>query len=127
MPNRAERRKTERKKKALAKAFTFLNKTEEKRIWFEEGFSACRKACYASFAMAMKKHRIDTDELVDILRELDESVMFYAGEQELIDQAFEETGLLLNFEEIFSQDRIMKKEEPNAKDDSGDAGMAEDA
>lgn len=126
MPNRAQRRKTERKKKALAKAFTFLNKTEEKRVWFEEGFSACRKACYAAFAMALKKTGTDTDQLVDILRSLDESVMFYAGEEELIQQAFDETGVELNFEEIFPQDRIMKKEAADAQDDSGDAGMAED-
>jgi len=122
LPNRAERRKTERKKKALAKAFTFLNKTEEKRVWFEEGFYACRKACYASFAMALKRTGINTDQLVDILRSLDEAVMFYAGEEELIQQAFEETGIELNFEEIFPQDRIVK-----SNDDIGNAGMAEDA
>lgn len=110
MQGRAQRRKIERKKKALAKCLTFLDKTEEKRIWFEEGFLACRKACYASFAMALKKHKMSTDETVDILRELDSGIMFYAGEEELIQQAFDETGLILNFDEIFTEDRIMRKE-----------------
>lgn len=110
MPNRAERRMTARRKKALSKQMTFLDKTEEKRIWFEQGFSSCRKACYAAFAMALKKHGHSADSIVDILRELDDGVMFYAGEEELIQQAFDETGVLMNFEEVFSEDRIMKKE-----------------
>lgn len=53
---------------------------------------------------------MSTDETVDILRELDSGIMFYAGEEELIQQAFDETGLILNFDEIFTEDRITKKE-----------------
>jgi hypothetical protein len=60
--------------------------------------------------MALKRIGMNTDQLVDVLRSLDEAVMFYAGEEELIQQAFEETGVIMDFDEIFSQDRIMKKE-----------------
>lgn len=71
----------------------------------------CRRAAYAAFAVAMKDKDISQDDIVEILQNADDLLAFYTGEDELIDRALETTGIILDFKETFSSDRI-RKEEP---------------
>ena len=69
----------------------------------------CRKAAYAAFSVAMKNKDISQDDIVEILQTADDLLSFYTGEDELIDKALEETGIILDFHEVFSSDRIQKE------------------
>lgn len=106
-------------RKAIAKNLSLLNKTEESRVWHEQGFMNCRRAAYAAFAVAMKDKDISQDDIVEILQNVDDLLAFYTGEDELIDKALKETGIILDFHEVFSSDRIRKEEDHEPESDDG--------
>lgn len=108
--NRTQRRLEAKRNKETAKQISLLTQTEEKRLWFQQGFSEAVRASYASFASAMHEHGIDQDGIVEIMRTLDEKLMFYTGEDELIEEAFDKAGILLDFDGVFSSEKITAKE-----------------
>ena len=110
-------------RKAIARNLSLLNKTEESRVWHEQGFMNCRRAAYAAFAVAMKGKDISQDDIVEILQNADDLLAFYTGEDELIDQALEKTGIVLDFHEVFSSDRIRKEEDDHEPEP--DDGLAD--
>lgn len=86
------------------------NKNEASRTWFEQGFLSCRKAAYAAFAIELKELNLATEQIVQAMRALDGRLMFYSGEDELIEQAFQEAGLVLDFDGVFPEERVMERE-----------------
>lgn len=110
MPNRQQRRLQERQSKAIAKKLCLLDKSEEHRLWFQEGFNSAVKACYASIAKALHPGT-DTNQLVSILQQVDSELLTYIGNDELIEETFNETGIFLDFSGTFPEDRVTCKEE----------------
>lgn len=110
MPNRESRRLLEKKKKALAKTLTYLDKTEEKRIWFQEGYMSCRRASYVSTALLLQEKGFSQDDIVTFLQNLDDALAFYTGEDEQIESGLKKLGIIFDFKEAFSSDRIKKEE-----------------
>lgn len=73
------------------------------------GAESSLKACYAAFIRSMRQHhRFGRKRCARVLRTADEQVMTSMGHDELIDAAWEEIGLRLNFQAPF--DRIEEVE-----------------
>lgn len=99
-----------KKQKAISKYLTLQNKDEASRTWFNEGYFACRKAAYAAFATALTELPITKEQLIQTMRSVDDRLMFYSGEEELIQEAFDNAGLILDFDGVFANERITEKE-----------------
>ena len=111
--NRQQRRAAERKRKAIAKEITRMEKPEQYGLGFHDGGRSMTKAAYAAFCSAMAEHGFLVEDILSILRSMDDRLLVYAGDDELIQEAFEKTGILVDFEQLFSSDKFsMKEEEP---------------
>ncbi len=98
MSNRQQRRLAEKKRKAIAKQICLLDKSEEHKVWFQEGFNCSLKACYAGIIQVLNERGgVDQDELVDILQAVDNKMQFLIGQDEAIEEAFDATGIFLDF------------------------------
>lgn len=96
----------------------FRNGITEKDVQkaYEDGIKQGRKfaedfafhAIYAAFLITMIDHHgMDMDEAVDLLREMDHQVVLCAEDQELADEAYEKTGVELNWNDAI--ERIERK------------------
>lgn len=108
--NRQQRRAQERKKKAIARQIVRLEKPEAYYEGFKDGSASFTEAAYAAFCVAMNELQYTTDDILAVLRRMDDALLLCAGNHEMIQEAFEKTGLLIDFSELFSEDRLQKKE-----------------
>ena len=84
---------------------------------YERGFKDGRKisedfafhAVYAAFLITMIDHHdMEQDEAIALLREMDNQVVLCIEDQELMDEAYERTGVEINWSD--SLERIQTKE-----------------
>lgn len=84
---------------------------------YERGFRDGRKisedfafhAVYAAFLITMiDRHGMEQDEAIALLREMDNQVVLCIEDQELMDEAYERTGVEINWSD--SLERIQTKE-----------------
>jgi hypothetical protein len=96
----------------------FRNGITEKDVQkaYEDGTKEGRKfaedfafhAIYAAFLITMiDKHGMDADEAIDLLVEIDRQTVLCVEDSELADEAYEKTGIELNWESAI--DRITRK------------------
>lgn len=96
----------------------FRNGITEKDVQkaYEDGIRQGRKfaedfafhSIYAAFLITMIDHHgMGMDEAVDLLREMDHQVVLCAEDQELADEAYEKTGVELNWNDAI--ERIERK------------------
>ena len=76
---------------------------------FDEGFMSAAmpitKGCYAAVCLALKElYGFGPKRCLNVLRKIDEKLLYTLDGRELIDQVFEDVGLSINFKEPF--DRI---------------------
>ena len=74
---------------------------------WHQGCQYCMKVCYAAAVLAMaKKEGYRHKRNTDMLRLMDEHVCYTLSSDEIIEEAFEKGGVLIDFHEIFTNDRI---------------------
>lgn len=78
---------------------------------FDTGFMRASgftwRMCFAAVAKTLHELKgYEQDDLVDFLRQLDETMTTEITSEEVIDEVLEATGIILNFDEVFSEDRI---------------------
>ena len=80
-------------------------------IGFLQGKEFVLKDCYAAAALAYKDMvpEADSDAVTEFLRKLDDYVTYSLTTEELMDKALEEAGVVLQFKEAMSEDRVVKK------------------
>jgi len=88
--------------------------TREKKAAFTEGQHMAEKftfqVIYAAILITMvEKHEWDSDAVVDLLKEIDHQVVLCVEDVELAREAYEKTGISLNWDDPF--ERIQEKEE----------------
>ena len=91
--NRAGRRAMQRQRDALARDLVRAQQPKEYGLGYTDGGRDMCLAAEASVVTALHKRGIDRDEIVDILREIDDSLAFFAGEPDLIQKAYTEAGI----------------------------------
>jgi hypothetical protein len=88
----------------------FRNGITEKDVQkaYEDGLKDGRKfsedfafhAIYAAFLITMiDKHSMDMDEAVDLLIEIDKQTVLCVADTDLVEEAYEKTGVQLNWED----------------------------
>lgn len=107
--NRAERRKQNRRRTAISKELVRMEKPEQYELGFQDGGKSMTKTCYACFVSALANSGMDTDRIVDIMRDLDDRLFVYAGNEELQQDTYDKAGIMIDFDEVFSNDRIYSK------------------
>ena len=107
--NRAERRKQERRRNAIAKELVRMEKPKQYEQGFQDGGTSMTKTCYACFVSALANSGMDANAIVDIMRDLDDRLFVYAGDEELQQDTYDKAGIVINFDEVFSNDRIYIK------------------
>lgn len=108
MPNRAQRRKLAREEKHISKNAVRLSATEQYRLGFSDGAMEAIKACYAAICVASKEQ--NNEDVIEFLRQVDSHIVMCLESDEIIENAFRETGLLLDFTKTFSDERVQEKE-----------------
>lgn len=78
---------------------------------FDTGFirasSFTWRMCFAAVAKTLHGLKgYEQDDIVDFLRQLDETMTTELTSEEVIDEVLEETGIILNFDEWRAEDRI---------------------
>lgn len=95
----------ERQKAALFRnGITFKDVENEKRAAFAEGKKLTEEfvfhTVYAAILITMvENHGWEPDVAADLLREIDKQVVLCVEDQELVNEAFEKTGLRLQWED----------------------------
>ena len=109
--NREGRRAHAKAMKAIGRELTRAEKPDAYHLGFMDGGNAMVKACYAAFCGAMHKQGYSNDTIFQVIADVDRQVYLCAGNEELIQDIFDQTGLLIDFSEVLPDDRIQKKEE----------------
>lgn len=74
---------------------------------YEAGAQHSLKACYAALCLALREmHGFGAKRCMDVLRTVDEKILYALTSDELMDQVFSDLHLTLNFRETFPDDRI---------------------
>ncbi len=95
----------ERQKAALFRnGITFKDVENEKRAAFADGKKLAEEfvfhTVYASILITMvENHGWEPDAAADLLREIDKQVVLCVEDQELVNEAFEKTGLRLQWDD----------------------------
>jgi len=78
-------------------------------IGFLQGKEFVLKDCYAAAALAYKDmvEGATSDDVTEFLRKLDDYVTYSLTTEELMDKALEEAGVVLQFKEAMSEDRVI--------------------
>ncbi len=110
--NRAERRSEMKRRKAISRELVRMEKPEAYGQGYHDGGVTMCKACEAAFASAMAECNVPVNDILTILRIAEDRVSFFAGEDELIHEAFEKTGIIFTENVVFSEEKFdLKKEE----------------
>ena len=114
MPNRAQRRKLAREERHISKNAVRLSATEQYRLGFSDGALEAIKAWYAAICLASKdsdqEFLLCNENVIEFLRQVDRRIIMCLESDEIIEEAFNETGLLLDFTKTFSDERVQEKE-----------------
>lgn len=91
---------------------TIADLEKEYKRGYDKGFSDGARPMYmammAAISMALKElHGFGKKRIVDVLRKVDETIIYSLTATELIDEALEKTGVEILFEEPF--DRVKEK------------------
>lgn len=104
--NRAQRRSNERIRKAMGIELARMEKPEAYQQGYLDGGKDMTKACYAAFASGMVDLGHSPEMICQILREIEERLFWYAGEDEKQRAAWTDAGLVIDFSEPFTDDKI---------------------
>lgn len=108
--NRAQRRMQAKTRQAMGIELARMEKPEAYQQGYLDGGKAMIKACYASAAEALADLGFHSDMIVQILRGIDERLIFFAGEEEKQRTAWTDAGLEICLDEVFTEDRIDRRE-----------------
>lgn len=124
--NRESRRLEAKRKKAIARELTRMEKPDQYQQGFIDGGNAMSKAAYAAFCTSMLREGMDTKDILAVLRDMDDILFMYAGEEDLIGAAFTEAGIEVNLNEVFPEGRFVeaKHEQRLGKQDVSPADTA---
>ena len=124
--NRESRRLEAKRKKAISRELTRMEKPEQYQQGFMDGGNAMTKASYAAFCTSMLREGMSTKDILAVLRDMDNILFMYSGEEDLIGAAFTEAGIEVNLDEVFPEDRFMeaKHEQGAGKPDVSPADAA---
>ena len=91
---------------------TVADLEKEYKTGYDKGFSDGARPMYmammAAIALSLKElHGFGKKRIVDVLRKVDETIIYSLTSMDLIDEALEKTGLEILFEEPF--DRVKEK------------------
>lgn len=106
--NRADRRRAEREKQngysgeiqpwvrdAVAQAIVDKQNRDDA---FDAASGPVLRTVYAALILVMtEEYGFDHDQCVDLLRKLEDKTLLCISTQELVDEAFEKTGIRINF------------------------------
>lgn len=104
--NRENRRLEAKRKKAIARELTRMEKPDQYQQGFMDGGNSMTKAAYAAFCTSMLREGMGTKDILAVLRDMDNILFMYAGEEDLIGAAFTEAGIEVNLSEVFPEDRF---------------------
>jgi len=108
--NRAQRRASDKRRRAISKELVRMEKPEQYHQGYMDGGRDMTEAVYASFCLAMTEQGYGPDDILAVLQALDEKIFLCAGNHELIQEAFDASGIQVDFSQVFAMDRIQKKE-----------------
>lgn len=127
--NRESRRLEAKRKKAIARELTRMEKPDQYQQGFMDGGNAMTKAAYAAFCTSMLREGMSTKDILAVLRDMDNILFMYSGEEDLIGAAFTEAGIEVDLNAVFPEDRFTEaqhdhgKNEPNVS--PADAALCE--
>ena len=104
--NRAERRMQAKRKKAISREIVRMEKPEEYRRGFMDGGNEMVRAAYAAFCASMKNCGMKTSDILAVLRDMDDILYMYSGDEEMIKSAFDNAGIVMDLDEVFPDDRF---------------------
>ena len=87
-----------------------MEKPEAYHQGFNDGGKSMTEASYAAFCVSMIDEGFAPADILRVLRRMDDTLLVYAGDSDLIQQAFNKSGILVDFSEVFSQDKFCLKE-----------------
>lgn len=104
--NRQSRRAEAKRKQAISREIVRMEKPEQYEQGYKDGGVSMCKAAEAAFAVAMHDVGFQASTIIRVLRKAEDKLMFYAGEDELIHEAFEKIGIIFNEEAVFSDEKF---------------------
>ena len=84
---------------------------EAYRRGFNKGFGQASsftwRMCFAAVAKTLHEGKeYEQDDIVSFLRQLDETMTTELTSEDVIDEVLEATGIILNFDGVFGEDRV---------------------
>ena len=78
---------------------------------YRSGSDNALMACYAGLCLALRDlHGFGKKRCIDVLRALDERILYSLTGREAVEQVFDEMGITIHFDETFPDDRVAEKE-----------------
>lgn len=104
--NRAGRRAMEREKNALARNIVRAQQPKEYELGFHDGGMQMCKAAEVAAAIAMNDVGFQQSTIIRVLRKMEDKLAFFAGEDELIQEAYDSLGIEFHAEAVFSDEKF---------------------
>lgn len=104
--NRAERRLDSKRKKAISKELVRMEKPDQYRQGYMDGGNEMVRAAYAAFCASMKTCGMTTKDILAVLQEMDSALLLHSGDEEMIKNAFDNSGIVMDLDEILPEDRF---------------------
>ena len=108
--NRQGRRAEAKRKKAISREIVRMEKPEQYGQGFRDGGVAMCKAAEAAFATAMYDAGFQQSTIIRVLRKAEDKLSFFAGEDELIQEAYDRLGIMFDESAVFSSEKFSLKE-----------------
>ena len=108
--NRQGRRTEAKRKQAIARELVRIEKPEQYGQGFRDGGVAMCKAAEAAFATAMCDAGFQQSTIIRVLRKAEDKLSFFAGEDELIQEAYDKLGIIFDESAVFSNEKFSAKE-----------------
>lgn len=108
--NRQSRRTEAKRKQAIARELVRMEKPEQYGQGFHDGGVAMSKAAEAAFATAMYDAGFQQSTIIRVLRKAEDKLSFFAGEDELIQEAYDKLGIIFDESAVFSNEKFSAKE-----------------
>lgn len=125
--NRESRRLEAKRKKAIARELTRMEKPDQYRQGFMDGGKEMTKAAYAAFCSSMKREGMATKDILSVLRDMDDVLFMYSGEEDLINAAFTDAGIVVNLDEVFPEDRFTEANPDGDREGESDVSSSDEA
>ena len=104
--NRAGRRLAGKRKKAISRELVRMEKPEQYQQGFMDGGNEMVRAAYAAFCASMKTCGFSTKDILAVLKDMDDILYMYSGDEEMIKSAFDNAGIIMDLDEVFPDDRF---------------------